>query len=185
MDRTRRSWLLLGAALAGCRRKEALPELGSIPPFSLVDAEGKAFAGSSLEGKLWVADFFFTNCPGPCPRMSNQLKRVQAETAGLKDLRLVSITVDPDRDTPEVLAAYGKRYGAEAGRWIFLTGRKDTIKNLMSEAFYLGFADNLQEHSTRFVLVDQRMKIRGFYDSFAKEGIDQLIKDIRSLHGRT
>lgn len=185
MALARRNLLAIPALLASCKPKSSLPELGSIPPFSLTDSDGKPFESDSLKGKLWVADFFFTNCPGPCPRMANQLKRVQQETSGLNDLRLVSITVDPERDTPEVLRAYSQRYAAQPGRWLFLTGRKDIIRNLMSEAFYLGFADNLQEHSTRFVLIDATMKIRGFYDSFAKDGIEKLIEDIRTLHGRS
>jgi protein SCO1/2 len=181
----RRSLLLGAAGMAGCARKSALPELGSVPPFEFTNEAGLPFQSSLLEGKVWVADFFFTNCPGPCPRMAGQLKRVQQETMDLPKLQLVSITVDPERDTAEVLAAYGKRMQARSDRWTFLTGRKDLIRNLMSESFYLGFADSMQEHSTRFVLVDQKMKIRGFYDSFAKDSIDKLIEDIRELHDRT
>jgi protein SCO1/2 len=181
----RRRKLLALPLLAACQPKSALPELGSIPPFEFTDQNGQRFSSSTLNGKVWVADFFFTNCPGPCPRMANQLKRVQAETADLPNLRLVSITVDPDRDTPEALAAYARRYQAQPGRWYFLTGRKDLIRNLMSESFYLGYADSLQQHSTRFVLVDGRGKIRGFYDSFAKESISKLIEDIRIIHDRS
>ncbi|MCX6611001.1 MAG: SCO family protein [Acidobacteria bacterium] len=181
----RRSWLLSAIALMGCSQKSKLPELGSIPPFEFTNQEGVAFASSQLKGKVWVADFFFTNCPGPCPRMANQLKRVQQETSELKQLHLVSITVDPDRDTAAALQSYARRFGAQPERWTFLTGRKDLIKNLMSESFYLGFADSMQEHSTRFVLVDKQMKIRGFYDSFAKDSIDKLIEDIRDLHDRS
>ncbi len=181
----RREWLFGAAWIAGCKRKSKLPELGTIAPFEFTDQTGKSFASSQLKGKVWVADFFFTNCPGPCPRMSNQLRRVQEETANLAAVHLVSITVDPDRDTPAAMEAFAKRYQATPDRWTFLTGRKDLIRNLMSESFYLGFADTMQEHSTRFVLVDQDMKIRGFYDSFAKDSIDKMIEDIRELHDRT
>jgi protein SCO1/2 len=181
----RRSLLLAAIPPIGCSQKSKLPELGSIPPFEFTDQRGSAFASSQLKGKVWVVDFFFTNCPGPCPRMTNQLNRVQRETANIKQLHLVSITVDPDRDTASALDSYAKRFGALPDRWTFLTGRKDLIKNLMSESFYLGFADSLQEHSTRFVLVDPQMKIRGFYDSFAKDSIDKLIEDIRDLNDRS
>lgn len=178
----RRSWLIAALSSAACTKKSSLPELGTIPPFEFTNQQGTPFSSSQLSGKVWVADFFFTNCPGPCPRMANQLKRVQQETLNLPQVQLVSITVDPDRDTAATLSAYAKRFEARPERWTFLTGRKDLIRNLMSESFYLGFAESMQEHSTRFVLVDQRMKIRGFYDSFAKDGIDKLIEDIRELH---
>ncbi len=178
----RRKWLLGLLGLVGCKRKNKLPELGKIPPFSFTDQDGKEFSSIALQGKIWVADFFFTNCPGPCHRMANQLQRVQAETSGLADSRIVSITVDPERDTVAVLGAWAKRFHADVTRWVFLTGRKDLIKNLMSEAFYLGFAETMQEHSTKFVVVDRGMNIRGFYDSFAKDDIDKMIRDIKELH---
>lgn len=177
--------LLLPAACS--RKQSSLPTLGQVPPFSLTGADGQPFSSRQLDGKIWVVDFFFTNCPGPCPRMSKQLSELQAQTASLPNFRLVSITVDPGRDTPEALAAYARRYHADPARWFFLTGRKDTIGNLMSEAFYLGFADNLQEHSTKFVLVDGQNRIRAFHDSFdapghAGENIQKLLKDIQELH---
>jgi protein SCO1 len=177
--------LLFAPLLLGCKGKSTLPELGTIPPFEFTNQEGQAYSSAKLQGQIWVADFFFTNCPGPCPRMANQLKRVQQETSNLPQLHLVSITVDPDRDTPANLKSYAQRFGARPDRWTFLTGRKDLIRNLMSEAFYLGYADTLQEHSTRFVLIDRQMKIRGFYDSLAKDSIDNLIADIRDLHDRS
>jgi protein SCO1/2 len=119
--------------------------------------------------------------------MSKQLAELQSKTASLENFRIVSITVDPGRDTPDALAAYARRYHADPKRWYFLTGRQDLIGNLMSEAFYLGFADNLQEHSTKFVLVDGKRRIRGFHDSFdapghAGENIQKLLSDIQELH---
>ena len=181
----RREWLLGMSVLAGCRPKNKLPELGNIPPFEFTSQEGKLFSSSALQGKVWVADFFFTNCPAQCPRMSNQLQRVQEQTAGLADARIVSISVDPERDTVAALSAYAKRFHADARRWVFLTGRKDLIQNLMSEAFYLGFAETMQDHSTKFVVVDRAMRIRGFYDSFAKDDIEKMIGDIKELHDRS
>jgi protein SCO1/2 len=170
--------------------KSELPEYSRIPPFEFTDASGKPFGSRQLEGKVWVVDFFFTNCPGPCPRMSKQLAELQERTRNLRDFRIVSITVDPGRDTPEALAAYAKRYKADPERWHFLTGRKDLIGNLMSEAFYLGFAENYEEHSTKFALVDRRMRLRGYYDSYdapgkAGENIALLLDSIKELHGRS
>ncbi len=177
---------LASLALAGCKRQADLPDLGTVPPFELIDSQGRPFSSAALDGKVWVADFFFTNCPGPCPRMSNQLARIQGATLGLADLRLVSISVDPARDTPEVLAAYARRFRADPARWIFLTGRQDTISNLMSESMHLGFAEDLQQHSTKFVLIDGRRHIRGYYDSFSKPGsaeenISLLMEGIQQL----
>lgn len=181
----RRELLVAATLLPSCQKQSELPELGSIPAFELTNQDGVLFSSSQLQGKVWVVDFFFTNCPGPCPRMANQLKRIQQESSMLANLMLISITVDPDRDNPEVLAAYARRYQAIPGRWTFLTGSKDSIRTLMTDGFMLGYADNLQEHSTRFVLVDGNMKIRGFYDSFAKDSIYKLLEDIRTLHGNT
>jgi protein SCO1/2 len=186
----RRCLLALPLASSCARRASSLPELGRVPPFEFTNLDGKTFSSKMLEGKVWVVDFFFTNCPGPCPRMSKQLQRVQAETQNLANFRLVSITVDPARDTPQALAAYARRHQADPARWFFLTGRQDLIGNLMSEAFYLGYADSMEQHSTKFVLVDPNMRVRGFYDSFDPPGqpgesIAQLLKGIQELHDRS
>lgn len=181
----RRSLLLVAFGFASCVKGPALPELGSVPPFEFTDQDGNRFSSDKLKDKIWVADFFFTSCPGPCPRMSNQLRQMQADMASLANLRFVSITVDPENDTPATLTQYARRYEANPARWTFLTGRKDLILNLMSESMYLGHADTMTQHSTRFVLIDGNMKIRGYYDSFAKDGIEKLTEDIRKLHDRT
>lgn len=180
----RRSLLAL-LPLAACHQAPPLPELGDIPPFAFINSDGQPFSSAALEGKVWVADFFFTHCPGPCPRMASQLHDIQTETANLANVRFVSITVDPARDTPEVLAPYATRQKAIPGRWFFLTGPNDKIESLMTKSFYLGFDGELTNHSTRFALVDKKMKIRGFYDSFDKQSITKLSIDLKNLHDRT
>lgn len=180
----RRSFLAL-LPLAACQQAAPLPELGEIPPFEFTNSDGQPFSSAQLQGKVWVADFFFTHCPGPCPRMASQLLEVQTATASLPNVRFVSITVDPARDTPEILAPYAARAKAIPGRWFFLTGAKDKIETLMTKSFFLGFDGELTNHSTRFALIDDKMKIRGFYDSFAKESITKLTVDLKSLHDRT
>ncbi len=176
--------LLVLAALAGCGRKqEPLPVLGEIPDFELTAETGAAFQGKSLKGSVWVADFIFTTCQGPCPRMSGLMRVIQRETQGLEGVKLVSFTVDPEHDTPEVLAAYGKRYQAEPERWHFLTGPRETIHGLSRQAFKLGDVDGSMNHSTRFVLVDRKGRIRGYYGSGEDGNWKQVVPDIRRLLG--
>src|SRR5438105_4702160 len=117
-------------ALAGCTAKSDLPALGAVPDFQLSDQHGSAFdSARTLKGRVWVADFFFTNCPGPCPRMSSQMHQVQKALEGT-DARMVSMTIDPDRDTPPVLAEYASHFEAKPGVWYFLTGSPDTLGHL-------------------------------------------------------
>lgn len=174
--------LLTLAALAGCARREPLPVLGQVPEFTLTDQTGAEFTRGSLDGKVWVAEFFFTSCMGPCPRMNAQFRKIQNETTDLPNVRLVSFTVDPEGDTPEVMAAYGKRFQADPARWRFLTGPVETLDALCDRAFHLGRVDGEDyEHSTRFVLVDQQARIRGYYDSSNPEDVRKLIVDLRRL----
>jgi protein SCO1/2 len=153
---------------------------GSVPAFTLTDQTGAAFNGSALEGRVWVADFFFTNCPGPCPRMSSQMRQVQNALEGT-DARMVSMTIDPDRDTPPVLAEYSRHFEAKPGVWYFLTGSTATLNHLDHDIFKLGALDGSLEHSTRFVLVDRKARIRGFYLTSEPEAIATLIADARRL----
>jgi protein SCO1/2 len=167
--------------LAGCSRPVSLPVYGHVPEFRLTSQTGEPFDRKALEGKVWVADFIFTHCPGPCPRLSAQMRRVQTAVAEFPDVRLISFSVDPERDTPPVLAEYANRYHAQPGRWFFLTGDRKTLDALDRRAFMLGNVDGTLEHSTRFVLVDRRGKIRGYYSTSEDDPTARLIVDIRRL----
>jgi protein SCO1/2 len=164
--------------LAGCARREPLPVYGKVPAFTLTSEQGLGFRAADLDGKVWVANFIFTNCTGPCPRMSSLIQRLQEET---KDVRFVSFTVDPARDTPEALAAYARRYRADRTRWHFLTGTQDALHTVMRHSFKLGDVDNSMTHSTRFVLVDGLRQIRGFYSTDDAGDMQRLRADIRDL----
>jgi protein SCO1/2 len=167
-------------ALTGCYRREPLPDYGKISTFQLTDATGSTFASTSLDGKIWVADFIFTNCPGPCPRMSQLMSRLQDMAP---EVQLVSFSVDPQRDTPEVLAKYAKKYQAVKGRWHFLTGELEDIHRLSREVFRLGDVDSSLNHSTRFVLVDGKGRIRGYYGTQEDAPLRRLVDDIKLLAG--
>lgn len=166
--------------LVGCSRGPDLPEYGSVAPFKLTDQTGKSFDSAELKGKVWIADFMFTSCPGPCPRMSSQMHKMQMELEG-QGIQLVSFTVDPDHDTPEVLAEYGSRFKATPGVWHFLTGSKGDLNYLAKDVFKLGVVDGSLEHATRFVLVDREGKIRGYYLSSQEDELKNLVLNARAL----
>jgi protein SCO1/2 len=171
-------------ALAGCRRAPDLPVFGSISDFTLTSQDGHEFNSRTLAGKVWVADFFFTSCMGPCPRMGSQMRKIELATKRYPNVRLVSFTVDPAHDTPTILAAYSKHFQAEPERWLFLTGAAQTLNRLCRQDFKLGNVDGSLMHSTRFVLVDSQTRIRGYYDTSPPDGhsaIDRLIGDIGTL----
>jgi protein SCO1 len=178
------SWIVscfAALVLAGCSRQPDLPTLGQVSHFTLTDQTGSAFdSGAQLDHKVWVADFMFTTCPGPCPRMSSQMHQVQMALE--KDgIRLVSFTVDPEHDTPAALAAYAKTYKASPGVWSFLTGTQADLNHLSKDVFKLGVVDGSLEHSTRFVLVDRAGQIRGYYLTSEADAIPHVIADARAL----
>ena len=166
--------------LVGCVAHPDLPTLGSVSDFKLTDQTGGEFKSESLAGHVWVANFMFTNCPGPCPRMSSQMREVQSALAG-KDVKLVSMTVDPDRDTPEKLAKYAAFYSATPGVWYFLTGPRETLNHLGKDVFKLNAVDGSFDHSLRFVLVDGKSQIRGYYQTTEPDAISRLIADAKAL----
>ncbi len=168
-------------ALSGCARHEALPAYAHVPAFTLTSQSGAAFDSKALDGKVWVADFFFTTCLGPCPRMSAQMHWVQKQLADLPDVKLVSFTVDPQHDTPPVLASYAQRFRAEPGRWYLLTGSQATLNTLDHDTFKMGSVDGNFVHSTLFALVDRRGFIRGYYHTEEGETLEPLIADVRRL----
>ncbi len=183
--------LLAGAFLASCGRVQAkLDEYGTVPDFTLTDQNGAPFSSASaLKGVDWIADFIYTTCPGPCPRMSSQMHQVQTgladvDGASAGKIRLVSFTVDPAHDTPPVLADYARHFGAKPGIWYFLTGPADALQHLSRDVFLLGDVNASLEHSTRFVLVDRKSRIRGYYLTEEPDAIARLIADTKALQRR-
>jgi len=178
-------WFFVVVALfanAACVNRAAqLPNYGRVPAFSMTDSEGRPFQSTALAGKVWVADFIYTNCPAECPLMSSKMSRIHKKVAGLPDVRIVSFSVDPARDTPEALKQFGSRYGGANADWIFLTGAPDTVHLLAYTTFHVGDVLGKIEHSTKFILVDKHGDIRGYYSSIDPEGIPALLNDLDAL----
>ncbi len=161
------------------------------PSFELIDVAGEPFSSRDLEGQAYVVQFFFSSCATVCPRLSDWMSRIQDRVATHGDaVRLVSITVDPERDTPEKLASYAKGYGAIPGRWIFLTGELEQIERVVVDGFFQVIERRESSdgelydivHSERFVLVDGQGRVRGYYPADA-EGVEALIHDLELLVG--
>jgi protein SCO1/2 len=157
--------------------------LGQIADFTLTNQNGAAVSLADLRGHVWVADIIFTRCPGPCLKMSRQMQEIQQTLSPDSTVRLVSLTTDPDFDSPSVLKKYAGRFDADPARWIFLTGTKAAIGALASGTDSLNLsavavkpgervsADDLFVHSTIFVVVDQRARLRGIFET-SGEGVD-------------
>jgi protein SCO1/2 len=174
--------VLLALVLASCSEKpKPLPVFNTVPDFVLTAQTGHEFRKQFLDGKIWVADFIFTTCPGPCPRMTAQMRQIGAEVKDLPQVDLVSFTVDPKTDTPAVLSEYAGRFKAETDRWHFLTGPQETLHLMMRSAFMLGDVNGALTHSTRFVLVDAHSRVRGYYETTDPEALKRLVADIRRL----
>jgi len=164
-----------------------LPAFAQVPDFHLIERSGKAVSLSDLKGKIWVANFFYASCPGPCPMISNRLSSIQGEALKSDDVRFVSITTLPDMDTPEVLRQYADRFHA-SDKWLFLTGDKAQIFNLSNKGFMLTAADQNDPseaapviHSTKLALVDKAGNIRGYYDGADEANVKLLADDIKKL----
>jgi len=169
---------------------EALPRIAPIGAFQLIDQDGKPFTDRDLAGKIWVAQFFFAQCPGPCPAVSHQLAVLQPMLAQTSDVRLVSISIDPANDTPAALRAYAKDAGADTRRWIFLTGTPEAITQLVTGRFLIGFRENAKAdqaengrlmHSTKVALVDRTGMVRAYYDGLDLETPQHVLTDIGAL----
>lgn len=172
-------FIICAVLLWGCGRGKTLAVYSQIPQFQLTNQEGNRFLRAELDGHVWVADFIFTNCEGPCPRMSSHMHAIQNRT-GL-GLKLVSFTVDPDRDTPAALLEYARKFSANPSRWTFLTGDKETLNMLDHDAFKLGSLGAEMDHSTRFVLVDKKGRVRGYYGIADGDPVERIVKDAASL----
>ncbi len=198
LDKSTLIWVVLGVIILGITGAtlwsvfDTKPEVTaaqevsvSVPDFRLTDQQGELLALSDMAGKVWVADFIFTNCPTICPAMTQEMARLQSEFVA-DPVYFVSFSVDPERDTSEVLSRYAAEYGADNRRWHFLTGEKDSIYELAKDGFSLAAGHNGTEllHSTRFVLVASDGRIYGRYDSRSKPAMLRLRRDLSTLLGK-
>jgi len=168
-------------------RLAPLPMLGQAPEFSLIGTEGQPVRLADLRGRVWMASFIFTHCAGQCPKVTHDMAQLQTQLPAREDWRLVSVTVDPEHDTPAVLAQYADMFGADRRHWLFLTGDKTAIRKMITDAFHLSVQDNPDSedqpilHSTKIVLVDRDGLIRGYYDGTDPDSLKQLVADATRL----
>lgn len=174
--------LLLQRLEVNALRQRTVSSYGTVPEFTLANQDGKNFGSADLRGKIWIADFIYTTCPGPCPMISNRMSELQ-EPLKNTDVHLISFSVDPAKDTPQVLRGYAEKLGAEQGRWDFLTGPQSTIYNLSRDGFKLAVGEEkgVPIHSTRMILVDRHGTIRGYYDAAEADAVTKLVADTTHL----
>ncbi len=194
LDKSTLPWIVLGVIIVGIAgytlwstfqtNSETTSETVSVsvPDFSLVNQQDRPIELSDLKGKIWIADFIFTHCPTICPIMTEEMAKLQSEFKE-EPVYFVSFTVDPERDTPDVLTRYAVKYGADQERWHFLTGEKEQIYQLANEGFKLAAADHGGgfPHSTRFALVTPDGYIHDYYDSRSKPMMNNLREDVKAL----
>ncbi|MGC1480999.1 MAG: SCO family protein [Chthoniobacterales bacterium] len=164
---------------------DPMPAIAEVPAFSFTSQSGETMTREDLAGDVWIANFIFTRCPGPCPVMSSRMQELQAAIEGKGGgVRLVSVTVDPEHDTPEVLREYSERYGADPEVWKFLTGDPEEVTDFVQKGMLQPLAkgdDDLPVHSQRFLVVDAEGQIRAFHDLNDPALIPELLMDIGGL----
>jgi protein SCO1/2 len=158
-----------------------LPVVGQVADFALTNQNGKAVSLAELRGHVWVGDIIFTRCPGPCLKITRQMKELENGLPAKSDCKLVTLTTDPDYDTPTILKTYSERFSADENRWTFLTGTKPEIRKLGIDSLKLTAIEKKPEereesndlfiHSTIFVLVDRKGQLRGVFETTG-EGIE-------------
>lgn len=167
-------------------RAQPLPILGTVPDFHFQDQTGAPFGPETLRGKPWVADFVFTRCPTVCPLMTERLAALLPRLG--QRVHLVSVSVDPDFDTPRRLRDFAEEHGATSSRWHFLTGDSAAVQRAVTEGFKISLAHEGPDadflsivHGVHLVLVDKDGHIRGYYDSGDPEALERLVRDVHGL----
>lgn len=182
-----------GGTLVLAAEPESDLDFGAVAEFSLTERSGETVTGETLAGQPYIASFFFTRCSGPCPALLGNVRRLQAKLEEeSSDVRLVSITVDPENDTPEVLATHANSFTADPKRWLFLTGTEDAIFGLMRNSFHMALEVLPDEdsvmglkitHDTRLIVVDGAGHVRGYYDGKSQDEIEQALQRALYLAG--
>ena len=182
--------LLLGCTYTIARRvflpvdneTVTLPILSSIPPFELVDQQAQPFTSANLKEGIWLVDFFFTTCPSICPMMTQKMLKIHRRYRKRVPFHTLSITVNPAYDSPARLKEYAESYRIENyDKWYFLTGEEKKIHRLAWEGFKVGSKTELADHSSYFILVDDQLQIRGYYDSNDQHVMKKLNREIEFL----
>lgn len=158
----------------------------TIRPFQFVDQDSAIITRETVDGKIYVADFFFTSCRTICPIMKTQMLRVYDEYKDDTDVIILSHTIDPEYDTVGLLKDFADRLGVSSKSWHFLTGSKDSIYMMAEKSYFVTALEDNSEpdgfiHSGAFILVDRKQRIRGIYDGTKSDDVDRLIKDIARL----
>jgi len=182
---------LIGLAYVSLKstRPPALPsnleKISKVPGFQLTDQTGKSITLDDLKGKIWAANFIFTRCKGPCPFTTLRMQELHTKLKKARgNVALVTFTVDPEYDTPEILKTFGEQQGAEPSSWKFLTGTPDDIQKIVVAGLLQPLAkepDGTPAHSTRIVLVDREGWLRGYQDGLDPEAVQKLMVDIGEL----
>lgn len=182
--------LVLLATAAACRAPEPLPVLAELPPFALVERSGAALDKAALAGRPAIVDFIFTRCPASCPRLTARMKELEKRLPERSTVRLLSITVDPEHDRPEVLTRYAD--GWQAGpRWLFATGERAAIWELVRKGFLLAVEETPEDttspilHSNRFALVDGEGRLRATYLAFDEDALDRVLADLARVEAES
>jgi len=189
----------VGLAARARASSTALPIVGRMPSFQMLDERTHVVSNETLRGQTLVVDFIFTACPTSCPRLTGRMLTVQRAVASRErdlgralPIHLVSITLDPDNDTPGVLSAYAARFGADEDRWSFLTGRSDELDRVVVQGFNVTFQRTAPSagiggimHGEWLVLVDATGALRGYYAASDSERMDALVRDAVDLAGRS
>jgi protein SCO1 len=185
---------IFGAYVAsnlGRNHRPTLPVLSRVSDFALTNQFGRVVALGDLRGQVWVADIIFTLCPGPCESMTRAMSELQSALPPTQPVQLLSLTADPEFDTPEVLRKYGEKFGAAPERWQFLTGKKLDVYRLATKGLLLAVdevkadertsPDDLFVHSTRFVVVDKHGHVRGSFDGTEPSSRQKIVETIQTL----
>jgi len=189
---------LLSVAQYGKARQKALPVIDQIADFTLTNQDNQVVTLADLTNHVWVADIIFTRCAGSCPIMSTQMKSLQAALPPTSNAKLVTLTCNPSYDSPAIMKGYGERYGADFNRWMFLTGSTKELADLATTGLKLGATpvapqnrthpDDFFVHSTIFVVVDKRARLRGIFQTEG-QGVDwakvkpQILATVKELEG--
>ena len=177
--------ILLGAGASWVIQKANssydIPILKPVPEFSFINQDGDPFTEKDLNDKITVLDFIFTSCAGPCPIMTHNMTGLYRSFSQVEEVQFVSITVDPDVDTQDILKQYAKINGVNDDRWQFITSNIEAIKDLKKNGFMLYAEELPRGHAIKFVLIDQNGHIRKYFDGTEEASMAVLMKDITNL----